>query len=760
MRHNPLAAMLLAGMSLLCFRVQAQDFAAVVPSGVQAETAAAPRPVGRFFTMRSPLDDDSVSGLRNLAMELQAQAERESRDAILILEIQSGSSRFGQVTDVARFLTSAQLSRVRTVAWIPETVTGTQAILALACHEIVMHPDAAIGDIGIGRAMSADEQSFVFSIVDRRRNARLSRGIAASMMDPSTSLLRVTVEIAGGDVQQRFLTPQELVQLQNQNAVISKTETIKDAGATGLFFAADAEKGGYLISRTAKNRADVTAAYQLPLEAMREMTAENRSVVPRVIAVHGVVNAVLGEFVDREIRNAMAKGTNTLIFDVDSPGGDKDIAEHLALRISELDPTKVTTIAWIPKGAWSGGALIAFGCDRIIMHPEAQIGDIGVISLTEPGGQFERAPEKIVSPFLQFAATLAKRKNRPPALLQAMIDKDLIVYQVTHQSTGRVTWMSDEEIQASSEEWSRGPAVPETREGLLLTLTGQRAHELSLADSPCSDMTEVRERLGIPARVDLTPVQSTWVDTLLVILNSGFGTFALVTLGIICIYIELHIPSGMFGILAAVFFALFFWSRFLGGTAGTLELVLFLLGLGLIALEIFVIPGFGVFGVSGILLTLASLVMAGHTFSGLTVTESFEESIGSLGTLVAAMVTVIAVAVVLNRFLPSIPYLNRLILTPPGYAVAGTDGPILNPTLLASGSGVSGEISPGTAGVAASALRPSGKAVIGDKYVDVVSDGAFIDHGSPIEVIRVAGNRIIVRAVQQAPADSTSELTA
>lgn len=736
MGRIPLAALLLAGVSLFSAQLQAQE---------QPDVAVAQRPIGRFFTVRSPVDDRTVSDLTSLALELQAQATRDRREAVLILEIEPGSSRFGQVSDLARFLTSAQLSQIRTVAWLPKTVDGTQAILALACHDIVMHPDAMLGDIGRGEKVPDDEQNFVFSLIDRRRNVRLSRGIALAMMDPSSALMRVTVEEQPGIAQQRFLTPAELMQLRDQNAVVTKVETIKDPGIEGRFHAADSEKAGFLVARTAKNRSDVTAAFNLPPEAMREAGLGNQNVSVRVIAVHGIIDGILGEFVEREMRNAVAKGVNTLIFHIDSPGGDKDIAEHVAMAISELDATKITTVAWIPKGAWSGGALIAFGCDKVILHPEAQIGDIGVITMLEPGGQFERAPEKIVSPFLQFAATLAKRKNRPPALLQAMIDKDLTVFQVTNKADGRVTYMSEADIQASAEEWIKGPMVPESREGILLTVNGERAHELGLADAPCRDIDELRSRLGIPEKTDLTPVASTWVDSLLVVLNSGVGGFLLMTLGIICIYIELHVPSGLFAILSTVFFALFFWSRFLGGTSGTLELVLFVLGIGLLALEVFVIPGFGVFGVSGILLTLASLVLASHTFAGMTLTEGFQESMGSLGSLAAAMVTVIAVAVVLNRFMPSIPFLNRLILTPPGFAMAGSDGPLLNPSLLSTMPVAVGAVDIGSVGITASALRPSGKAIFGDSYMDVVSDGAYVDHGTQVEVIRIAGNRIIVR---------------
>lgn len=713
----------------------------------------AQRRFGRFMTITSPIDDRMVSQVTNLALKLQSQAEREDRDAILLLEIQPGSSRFGQVSDLARFLTSAEVSRVRTVAWLPETVDGMHAILALACHDIVMDPNASLGDIGRGTALAAEEQDFVLSIVDRRRNRRLSRSVARAMMSPASALLRVTVEPAAGQKEVRFLSAEELRTLQNQNVVISGTETIKEAGSPGLFNATDALAAGCLVTAVQKNRREVVALYNLPLEALREQNGDRGPVNVRLIEIHEMIEPVLGDFVLREMRKAISEGANLLIFDIDSPGGFLETSEELALAISELDPRKVTTVAWIRKGAISGAAVTALGCDHIVMHPEAKLGDAGVIQETAEGGAFERAEEKIISPFLQFMADLARRKNRPPALLQAMVDKDLEVFQVTNRNTGQVTWMSDFEIESAGDEWARGNLVPESRLGLLLTVNGQRANELGLADPPCSDLDELRLRFGIPEDEPLVPKARTWVDTLVWVLNTGFGGFLLITLAIICIYLELHLPTGLFGILAAVLFALFFWSRFLGGTAGTLELVLFVLGIGLLAIEIFVIPGFGVFGVSGVLLMLAALVMASHTFAGMSTGEKFEESLSSLGSLAAALATVVVVAILLNRFLPSIPFLNKLILTPPGYAAAGSGGPLLNPAL--SSVAVSGPVQVGEVGTAGSVLRPSGKGVFGDKFIDVVSDGGFIEHGTPIEVVRVAGQRVIVRPVDQ-PADASS----
>jgi membrane-bound serine protease (ClpP class) len=713
--------------------------------GFAQEASARPgaKTPGRFVTVTSPMDDRMISHVKNAAIKLQEQAEREDRDAVLVLEIEPGSSRLLQVVDLARKLTSADTSRIRTVAYVPRTVEGTNAILALACNDIVMHPDASLGDIGRGQTLPEEDQNLVLGIVDRRRNGRLSRGIAKAMMDPQVALLRIQTEGPGGQPEQKFLTADELRVLQNQDAVISETAPIKDIGVPGSFAGDDALRSGFLVAETARSRRDVLTLYDLTTESMREDTGAKGDVHARVIAIDDVIEPILGDFVIREMRKAINEGVNIIIFDIHSPGGYLITAEEIALSISELDPRKVTTVAWIRKEAISGAAIVALGCDRIVMHPDATLGDAGVIMETAEGGGFERAPEKAVSIALKLMGDLAKRRNRPVALLEAMVDRNLAVYEVTNSRTGQVTFMSDHQIQDASEEWVKGAQVPESREEFLLTLSGDRAHEVGLADRPCNDMDELRFRLGIPENAPLQPVGRTWVDTFVFVLNTTFGGFMLITLGIICVYVELHVPSGFFGIISAVFFALFFWSRYLGGTAGTLELVLFLLGLVLLGLELFVVPGFGIFGVSGLLMVMGSLVMASHTFAGMSAGESFDESMSSLGSLAGAMVTVIAVAAAMNRFLPSIPFLNRLILTPPGYAATAADGPRLDPTLMESST--DGPVLAGALGVTASTLRPTGKAMFGDQFLDVVSDGGYIDHGTPVEVIRVAGKRIIVR---------------
>ncbi len=721
-----------------------------VADGPNAE--AVRKPFGQCLTVDGKVDDELISRVTSLTKELQIKAGREKRQAILVLEISPGSSRQGQVHDLAKVLVSPELSNVRTIAWIPKTLDGNHVILALACHEIYMTATAALGDIGRGKALSNVEQNFVLDIVDRGRNLRMSRAIAKGMMDPANAVMRVTLEDANGTKRQQFLTEPELRDLQNQNVAILQTDTIKDPGQPGIFTGNEAAKAGFLVAATPANRNEVIAELNLPLEAMREEGGDNTKVVARVIAINNVIGKQLADFITRETQRAISDGINMIIYDIDSPSGDKLQAQQVATVIAELDPAKVTTVAWIRKEATQAGALVALSCDRIFLADDATIGNIDLKAMRLNNGHRLQPVEELNADeqqrLLTVIASIAGRKNRSLSLLQAMADSTKPVFEVTQKESGRIAWMNDDELAAQPDEWVKGAAIPEARGGELLVLTAKRAHDLGIAESPCHDMEQLRTRLGISETTDLRPVAKTWVDNLVTALNSGWGGFLLVTIGIIFIYLELHMPTGLYLIGAITSFSLFFWSRFLGGSAGGLELTLFILGMVLLGVEFFVVPGFGVFGVTGILMTGASLVMASNTFSGMSATEGFEQSMDSLVSLAAAFMVVIAVAVAMNRFLPSIPFINRLILTPPGYVQNHGEGVILDPSLQSQPSSA-GLIGVGMVGITASSLRPTGKAMFGDKYVDVVSDGAYIDHGTKIEVIRLVGNRIIVRTANE-----------
>jgi membrane-bound serine protease (ClpP class) len=712
-------------------------------------------PLAVYVTVGSPLSDATQARVLNAARKVQQQAEQESRPAILILEITPGTSRFGSVSDLAKELTSNKFASLRTIAWIPEPkdkkrLDGYHVILALACKEIVMSPDAELGDIGRGKALDPEEQQFVFSLVEKRLNPKLSSALVAGLMDPQKTILKVKVETdvdGRKTVEHRILTSEEHRRLLENKVVVRDVITIKEAGTVGVFSGARARALDVLATRTAATRTDLADLYEFPREYLREVATSSEA--PRVVRIRidETIEPVLQGFVDREIRRAKSSGINLIIFEIDSPGGMLEPSLEIAHTIADLDSKTIRTIAYVPRMALSGAAIIALGCDEIILQQHAKIGDAAPISIRE-GQQFERAPEKILSFLREELKTLAEKKGRPSGLVQAMADKDLDVFQVTHRDNGRVSYLTDEEIALSNGEWIKGRIVPECQGDNLLTVDGQRAYELRLAEAPVADMDELRQRLGIPEGEIPQAVGRTWVDSLVWTLNTPGMTVLLLLAGSVLIYLELHTMTSFFGIASALCFMLFFWSRFLGGTADVLEIVLFLFGVGLILMEIFVVPGFGIFGISGALAILASLVLASQTFVLPTTSSELTQMTKSLGTLSIALVSVIGVAALIGRYLPEMPLLKHLVLSPPDAgAVADGDAPRLRPDVAGGAAAVGFEWLLNQEGESLTTLRPAGKARFGDEIFDVQSQGDFIDPGQKIVVTEVAGKRILVRKV-------------
>jgi membrane-bound serine protease (ClpP class) len=741
-------------VGLVCLRsgFELQSPAEDAPAAKPGDEQVAP--IGQFLTVSGTVDDAVMGRVNRAALALQARAQQEKRRGILVLEIRPGSSPFHQILGLARFL-SADVPSLTTVAFIPETLTGNHVVIALACKEIVLHPDAGLGDIGLGKPLDPDEQAFVVNLVNRRHNRKLSEALVLGMLDRKNELLWVTVT-QGREPNQsresRVVTRAALDDLRNAGAVIDRVETIKHPDAPGVFTGKTAQSYNIIVMNTAQSRDEVASLYKLPREAMREDATTGE--VPRamIIRIDNRIEPVLEHFVLRQIDRAVAAGMNLLIFEIESPGGELFASLNLATAIADLKDKKVRAVAYIPKSALSGAAVISMGCDEIYMHESGLIGDAGAIAELAPGGRLEFVPQKFLGPFRATLTTLAEKKHRPTAILLAMMDKDLGVFKVTHKDSGRISYMSDEEIHQSNDEWIKGEPVPEAGNDKLLTVRGVRAHELHLAEVPVRDFDELKTRLGIPHDVTVAVSARTWVDSLVFELNKGWATALLFVLGLISIYFELHFPSGLFGIFACVCFGLFFWSRFLGGTAGWLEVVLFLLGAGCLAMEIFVVPGFGVFGVSGIILCVFSLILATQTFIIPATAQDVRGLAGSLATLGGAVVGVVVLAALFSRYLPSIPLFNAMILNPPGTEGTSPGEPKLRPEL----TGAAGFINPvlerdralvGKQGVATTVLRPAGKAQIGDDFIDVVTEGPFISVGRKIEIIAVSGNRVVVREV-------------
>ena len=456
-----------------------------------------------------------------------------------------------------------------------------------------------------------------------------------------------------------------------------------------------------------------------------------------LIRFEGPITPWLEYYLDCKLRTAKQKGADLVIIEIDSPGGLVEQSLNIATRLRDLDWAH--TVAYIPEQALSGAAFVALGCDEIIMGPNAKLGDAGVI---EPDAQFQfqYVPEKIRTHLVAEARDLAAAKGRPPALAEAMVDKDLVVYRVKNRQSGKETFLSDKEIQSDKDpgQWEKINPVQESLGDSFLEVNGTRAVELGLAQGTVSSRADLQRRYR--PRGELLVFQYTGVDTAVYILNSPWVTGLLFVVGLVALYIELSAPGiGLGGLTAALCFAIFFWSRFLGGTADLLDVILFVAGVAFLLVELFVLPGFGVAGLSGILLILASLILASQTF---VIPQTREDWAQLTGTLLVILVSGLAFSVaayLLSRHFGSLPLLSRLVLVPP-------NSPGSDKGAGAPGGGQSA-VQVGSRGVAVSLLRPAGKARFGKQYVDVVTEGEFITKGSEVEILEIHGNRVVVGEV-------------
>ncbi len=342
--------------------------------------------------------------------------------------------------------------------------------------------------------------------------------------------------------------------------------------------------------------------------------------------------------------------------------------------------------------------------------------------------------------------SLAEAKHRPPALAEAMVDMDLVVFQVRHRDTGQVTYMSQPEIDASEspQAWEQLQPVLESREKHFLEVTGRRAVELTLAEGLARDRDQLRQRFGVLSEFHVLPWNR--IDTAVLVLNHPAVTALLFVVGLIALYIEFASPGiGLGGLTALLCFALFFWSRFLGGTAEWLEVMLFAAGMLLLLVEVFLIPGFGLWGATGFVLLVTSLVLASEPF---VIPQTQRELSSLMRTIVLVLGSgaVFSLAAVwLTASLGKVPVLNRLALQPP---TAEELMPAEPGSFVAdSATAAHGVVQVGDTGVAASPLRPAGKVRFGREFVDVVSDGTFIDAGQKVLAVQVRGHRVVVRRV-------------
>jgi membrane protein implicated in regulation of membrane protease activity len=448
------------------------------------------------------------------------------------------------------------------------------------------------------------------------------------------------------------------------------------------------------------------------------------------------------------VNQAVRDNATHVILQLEGTGGDWSEAEQLAHFLYNLrnphTEQPVWTIAYFParrdkqgalqaRAAADTAALVALGCTDIVLGSEVGFGDFSLFVKDADRAQVQQALERLL-----------KQRLCEPLLARGMLDPEATLYLVESikgRQQRRVVTQEEWEGKLKDEERWRFLRLLVQRGEKRLVLTGQEALDLGVAQHRVEGFEPLCAVYGVdPKRVH--NAGTGWLDNLAAFLTQPHVYIILILVGITCLILEFKIPGVTFpGVIAALCFVLFFWSQsHMAGSIGWLAALLFVLGLVLLAVEVFLIPGFGAAGICGILLVVGSLVLGIYN-NQRTQSQSWSLEV-TLGVFGLGLVGSIVAAIVLASYLPQIPGLNRLILKPQGEEGEATEGHTAPEVVAPQLAALLGAI-----GVAVTPLRPAGKVQFGEEFIDVVAETGYVNPGARVQVIEIEGNRVVVKEV-------------
>lgn len=457
--------------------------------------------------------------------------------------------------------------------------------------------------------------------------------------------------------------------------------------------------------------ADQPEDLPIPIEE-QEVLEQADPAEPTVLLVpfEGEVELALLSVLERAFSQASDLQARAIIIEMNTPGGRVDSAVEIADLILEAE---TPIYMYVNPEATSAGAIISLAADGIYMNENAQIGTAAPVMMS--GGETsENMDAKILSYVLAKVRSICERKGydeRTTEIALAMVDKDMEIDGITER-------------------------------GKLLTLTAIEALELGFIDSVVLDIDGVLDGIGL-ADATLVSFESTLFELIARFLSSSAVSSLLLTIGFLGLFIEVRTPG--FGIPGAVGLAalvLFFFGASLAGLAGWESVILFILGFILLGVELFVIPGFGVAGVLGMVSIIASLVLAmldapiiSPDFS---IAVSWEEILQSVSLVLFSMTLAMVGALLLPLLFPvalsSRQFASWLVLTTEERGEEGYNSASETLATLV-----------GLAGTARTPLRPAGIAEIDGQRIEVVSQGGFVPAHTPVTVVKVEGRRVVVK---------------
>jgi len=467
-----------------------------------------------------------------------------------------------------------------------------------------------------------------------------------------------------------------------------------------------------------------------------------------VINIRDEIGNGLRVYISNGIQSAEKANADAIIFDVHTPGGAVGAARDI---IDAIQRTNLPTIAYVNTEAISAGAMISLACSQIVMKPGGVIGDAAPVTI-----QGEELGEKAVSYIRGKIRATAEREGRNPDIAAAMVDKELVLVK---KKNGEIVALTPDEYNDMKEAGEQMEVI--SPEGKLLALTTEEALRYNFADGEAETIekllamyqiveingvrqalteTAVMQKQTAPGTAKVRVVKSlngatiqevyvTVADRFVFFITSPMISALLLSLGVLGLFVELRTPGfGFPGIAGLICLGLFFGGHTLGQIKAEYAALAFIIGVGLLMLEFFVIPGFGITGIAGITL------MLGSVFFIFKQAYEFETAIFWLS---SSVLFTFLLALAAAYTLPKTRTWHQFVLETALDSAVGYH----------SASREDFHAYLGKTGIAITPLRPAGTIRMGDKRLDVVSVGDFIASETPVRIVDVEGSKIFVEAV-------------
>jgi len=409
-------------------------------------------------------------------------------------------------------------------------------------------------------------------------------------------------------------------------------------------------------------------------------TCANETDEVYLVSIKGTIDLGLSSYIQRSIEEAVSNKVKAVILEIDTFGGRVDAAVQIRDQIINLN---VPSVAYIKNRAWSAGALIALSAKYILMDKSASIG------AAEP----QPADEKTVSALRAEFTSTALSRGRSEDVAAAMVDKDVEIKGIIEKDK-------------------------------ILTLNAEQAIKLNIADNIVSNIEEVLNFLNLKD-AKIVYIYPNWAENISRFVTNPVVSSLLLSIGFLGLIIEFWtLGWGIAGSIGIISLSLFFGGHIIVGLAGFETIILFAIGLLLLLAEIFLIPGFGLAGISGIAAILVSIFL---TFGNIVQ--------ATYSILIALGVSVIGFFLLI-KYIPSTRTWRKFVLSTEqkkelGYTVGTKDLKRLT----------------GKEGIAITPLRPSGIVEVNGKKLNVLTLGEYVDSNTKIKIISVEGNKIVVEAV-------------